>query len=91
MKPLLIPLLALATALYAGCSGNDSATSASSPDVVGTTTDPEVPAALAKFNANLPKQGSALPAINGVTLAGEVIDNEWLSGKTVLLNLWFYH
>jgi len=80
MKPPLIPLLALATALYAGCSGNDSA-----------TPDPEISTALAKYNANLPKKGSPLPAISGLTLEGEVIDNEWFKGKTVLINLWFYH
>lgn len=91
MKPLLISSLVLLGALHAGCSGSHSDSFASSPEVADTSADPELPAALAKFNANLPKQGSALPAINGVTLAGEVIDNEWLSGKTVLLNLWFYH
>jgi hypothetical protein len=95
VKPLLIPSLALASALFSGCpvseSDGGSSEATSSPNVVGSTPDPEISAALAKYNANLPKKGELLPDISGLTLEGESINNEWLKGKTTLINLWFYH
>ena len=39
----------------------------------------------------LPRVGDVLPAIAGVTLSGEQIDNSTLLGKTTLVNLWFIH
>ncbi len=41
--------------------------------------------------SGLPVIGATLPSIAGVTLDGEVIDNQTLFGKTVLINLWFFH
>lgn len=95
MKILLFPSLALASSLLAGCpdSGADGTSSeaANSPAVSDAGSQPEIPDELAKYNAKLPKKGELLPDIAGMTLKGKAVDNEWLKGKTALINLWFYH
>jgi len=45
----------------------------------------------AKLNEGLPRRGETLPAIVGTTLDGTSVSNATLTGKTALINLWFYH
>ncbi|MFT7462404.1 MAG: hypothetical protein ACI9EF_000744 [Pseudohongiellaceae bacterium] len=89
MKLLLLPALALASTMLAGCPGN--ATDDTSSKAAETAPAPEIEPGLEKYNVNLPKKGDALPDIAGMTLQGKAIDNEWLKGKTTLINLWFYN
>lgn len=46
---------------------------------------------LAQLNAGLPRVGEPLPAVSAHTLDGRRVDNASLHGRTVLLNLWFFH
>lgn len=48
-------------------------------------------AMMAELSKSLPQRGETLPAIAGMTLDGTSVDNASLKGKTVLLNLWFFH
>jgi hypothetical protein len=47
--------------------------------------------AMARYNEGLVERGDALPDISAVTLDGQPVTNASLRGKTVLLNLWFFH
>ena len=95
MKLMMFSTLALASSLLAGCEADGGSSVAAEHAATaegGTDADlvPEVDPKLAKYNVNLPKKGEMLPDIAGMTLAGKSVDNEWLKGKTVLINLWFY-
>jgi cytochrome oxidase Cu insertion factor (SCO1/SenC/PrrC family) len=78
MRLVLGSLLALA-GLFAAC-GRGSGGS-------GADANP----AMAKYNEGLVERGDTLPDISAVTLDGQPVTNASLRGKTVLLNLWFFH
>ena len=94
-RPLLV-CLAVA-GLLAACAvenGSDDGTAKSvapaEPPTVANTRAPEVPAAYAAMNENLPARGDTLPAFVGTTLDGEQAGLSSIEGKTALINLWFY-
>ena len=100
MRSLMLPSLLLAGSLFAACTSENE-----SPSTVETTAngprgeaptfanspEPVIAANLANYNENLPRRGDMLPAIAGQTLDGTPISNATLTGKTTLINLWFYH
>lgn len=95
MKLTMFSTLALASSLLAGCEADGGLSMTMESDAMGSGgadvgAEPEVDPKLAKYNVNLPKKGEMLPDIAGMTMAGKSVDNEWLKGKTVLINLWFY-
>ncbi|GEM_PF-3571926 len=95
MKLMTFTTLALASSLLAGCEADGGSAVAAEPAAMADGeadlgSAPEIDPKLAKYNVNLPKKGERLPDIAGMTLAGQSVDNEWLKGKTVLINLWFY-
>lgn len=79
----------LASALAAACVSDSS--SGSAKPTAGPAPAEALDPKLVQLNANLPKLGSALPDISALSLDGSQITNVGLHGKTVLLNLWFYH
>ena len=58
---------------------------------MANTPEPVILESMAKYNESLPKRGDSLPAILGTTLSGRSVSNATLTGKTTLINLWFYH
>ena len=79
MRSSLIASLILSAGLLAACGR--------SPGGPGADPDP----AMATYNKGLVERGDALPDIAAVTLDGQAVTNASLRGKTVLLNLWFFH
>jgi hypothetical protein len=58
---------------------------------VANTTEPDMSGVNPQYIARLVKRGDALPAIVGNTLDGAALSSADLTGKTVLINVWFYH
>ena len=100
MRSLLLPSLLLAGLWLAACATETGAPTSETaersrtpgePPTVANTPAPVIAASLEGYNKRLPKRGDLLPALVGTALDGTPISNASLTGKTTLINLWFYH
>jgi hypothetical protein len=87
---LVVGIALAACASETGSPSKDDKPAGEAPTLANTP-EPAINASMAKYNKDLPKRGDSLPAILGTTLSGQTVDNATLSGKTALINLWFYH
>jgi hypothetical protein len=92
----LLPSLLLAGLLLPACASESATPTTPAPPpgeapVVANTPEPVISASMTAYNKNLPRRGDSLPAILGTTLDGTSVSNAVLTGKTTLINLWFYH
>ncbi len=102
MRSVLFPSLLVAGLLLPACaseasSGDSNPVVAASPaetgapPTVANTVEPTLAPEFVNYNKDLPKRGDSLPTILGSTLSGGTVNNALFSGKTTLINLWFYH
>lgn len=80
-----------ACACETGSPSSKATVPAGDAPTLANTPEPVIAASSTRYNKNLPKRGDTLPAIFGSTLGGESVSNATLTGKTTLINLWFYH
>jgi len=99
VSSLLVGWLALALAAGGAGACTPSATGDGEGESSGATAESETShelsaaerATMAELSKGLPQPGEPLPDVAGRTLDGASVSNASLRGKTVVLNLWFYH
>ena len=102
MPRLLLSALVLAGLALSACSSEQGPSGSTSHAVrpalppgeaptVANTIEPDMSGVNSQFTARLVKRGDSLPGIVGNTLDGVELTSADLTGKTVLINVWFYH